>query len=74
LSQERSTHAPSRLIGFCRGDTLPTIEGKDRYMKMQELCERLYREQEEAKAKPTPKRRGRKPKAKPEEPVVAEEE
>lgn len=66
--------APSRLIGFCRGDTLPTIEGKDRYTKMQELRERKHREQEEAKAKPAPKKRGRKPKDKPEEPVVAEEE
>ena len=66
--------APSRLIGFCRGDTLATIEGKDRCTKMQELRERKHREQEEAKAKPAPKKRGRKPKAKTEEPVVAEEE
>ncbi len=66
--------APSRLIGFCRGDTLTTIEGKDRYTKMQELRERKHREQEEAKAKPTPKKRGRKPKPKAEEPVLVEEE
>ena len=65
---------PSRLIGFCRGDTLPTIQGKDRYTKMQEFREQKHREQEEAKAKTVPKKGGRKPKAKPEEPVVAEEE
>ena len=53
---------------------MATVEGKDRYTKMQELLERKHREQEEAKAKPAPKKRGRKPKAKPEEPVVAEEE
>lgn len=73
-SQGRSTHVRSRRIGFCRGDTLATIDGKDRYTKMQEYRERKHREQEEAKAKPAPKKRGRKPKVKAEEPVKDEEE
>jgi len=48
---------------------LTTVQGKDRYTKMQEYRERLERERQEQAAKPAPKKRGRKPKVVKEETV-----
>jgi hypothetical protein len=49
------------------------VKSVDRYTKRKQYRERLLEEQEKAKSKPAPKKRGRKPKAVKETPPSKEE-